>query len=66
MRFDAAPELTNLARFTLIFAPLAVAGQITGDMRAVPYACNYVSEPRGGYKGPVGVRFLPNDSAMKL
>ena len=26
-----------------------------------PYTYNYVSEPPGGYKGPVGVKFLPKD-----
>ena len=35
-------------------------------MRAVPYTCNYVSEPQGGYKGPVGVKFLPKDLTMNL
>jgi cytochrome b subunit of formate dehydrogenase len=28
---------------------------------AAPYVYNYVSEPPGGYRGPIGIKYLPKD-----
>jgi cytochrome b subunit of formate dehydrogenase len=31
---------------------------------AAPYVYNYVSEPPGGYRGPIGIKYLPKDLAQ--